>query len=221
MGRMKRGDRSRRTAFRTGNTQRHILRLLCFGRQTVAELAAQSRLTGNAIRAHLRKLHRVGLVQAAGVRPGIRRPHVEYEITPRGRETFPTAYRPLLKALVDVLTERLTPAEALAFLSESGARLLNRFVRDGARRTPRSRAADLIREFDGYGAAVEIDAARDKLVIRSCSCPLASLTATHPEICRLAAEAVGAAIGTRMRETCERGEFPRCAFESIKRGGGD
>jgi predicted ArsR family transcriptional regulator len=197
----------------TVDTQRQILRLLCRGRQTVAELAGHAQLTTNAIRAQLKKLHRKGLVQATGARAGRRRPHAEYEITAKGRETFPTAYEPVLRTLVTALIERLSPKQAATLLRDSGARLLAEHVRPTVSGSPRIRAAKVLQTLRAFDAPVEMLEERGRLVIRLCSCPLASLTVLHPDVCRVAADLLGAAVGTEMREVCERGDFPRCGFE--------
>src|SRR5215218_1711943 len=87
-----------------------VLLLLCRKRRTVNELAEQLGLTDNAVRAQLQRLQDQGLVRLAGSRPGVRRPHADYELTAKGRRMFPRAYQPVLRTLVDVLMQQL-PAE--------------------------------------------------------------------------------------------------------------
>jgi predicted ArsR family transcriptional regulator len=60
------------------STRGKILALLRNGSHSVNELAETLGLTDNAVRSHLTSLERDGLVQEAGTRPGIRKPHILY-----------------------------------------------------------------------------------------------------------------------------------------------
>src|SRR5687768_14705281 len=104
-----------------GTTKGKILVLLCRNRHTTAELAVHLGVTDNAIRAQLQRLERDGLVTKAGSRPGVRRPHVEYELTSEARALFPRGYGPVLQDLVDVLTKRLAPKVVRKLLFETGS----------------------------------------------------------------------------------------------------
>jgi DNA-binding transcriptional ArsR family regulator len=65
------------------STRGKILALLRTEDRTVSELAAQVKLTDNAVRAHLLTLEGDGLVQERGLRPGIRKPHLSYGLSPQ------------------------------------------------------------------------------------------------------------------------------------------
>src|SRR5688572_21385928 len=71
-----------------------VVRLLRRAAQSVNELAATLGLTDNAVRAHLLRLERDGLVQQAGTRPGFRKPEAVYEITADAEHLFAKAYAP-------------------------------------------------------------------------------------------------------------------------------
>src|SRR3954463_16462466 len=90
------------------STKGKLLVLLCPGSQTVFDLAKDLALTNNAVRAQLQRLERDGLIAKAGSRRGVRRPHVEYQLTAAGLELFPKAYQPVLIELMNVLGDRLT-----------------------------------------------------------------------------------------------------------------
>src|SRR5688572_3162881 len=97
-------------------TRERILVALCRRRQTVSELAGHFGLTENAVRAQLERLERDGLVAKAGSRPGVRKPHVEYGLTPAALKRFPRAYEPVLVQLVSVVTDRLAAGASRAVL---------------------------------------------------------------------------------------------------------
>src|SRR5215212_8255109 len=93
------------------STRGRIILLLRRASRTVNELAGELGLTNNAVRTHLTALERDNLVHASGTRPGPRRPHVTYGLTPEADHLFPKVYGPLLHLLLDVLKERMPPAD--------------------------------------------------------------------------------------------------------------
>src|SRR5215210_6570710 len=91
--------------------------------RTVEELARPLGLTDNGVRAHLAMLERDGLVRQRGsVRRGSGggKPAYVYELTPEAEDLFPKAYEPVLRRLLDVLSERLGPEESEALLRSVG-----------------------------------------------------------------------------------------------------
>ncbi len=52
-----------------------------------------------------------------------------------------------------------------------------------------------------------------KLSIRSGGCPLAAAVVEHPEVCELAESLVAEIVGRPVRESCDRGDSPKCCFE--------
>src|SRR3954466_6997531 len=104
-------------------TRGRIVGLLRGTPQTVNDLAAALELTDNAVRAHLTTLERDGLVRQSGTRPGFRKPHLTYELTPEAGQLFPKPYAAVLEQLLAVLGKRLGPEEAEVVLREVGHRL--------------------------------------------------------------------------------------------------
>jgi predicted ArsR family transcriptional regulator len=196
------------------STRGQIVGLLRRARQTVDDLAAVLHLTDNAVRAHLLRLERDGLVRQAGVRKGERRPSLVYELTPDAEQLFPKAYAPALARLLDVLSERSSPAELRRIASESGRRLaVGRPLAVGGPKERLQEAADVLSDLGGL-AEVETDA-QGRLQLRGFSCPLGELATDHPELCALAEALVSEVSGLTAHETCDRapGAPPRCRFE--------
>lgn len=194
-------------------TRGRILVLLCRRRHTVAELAADLGVTDNAVRAQLQRLGRDGLTRQVGSRRGTRKPHAEYEFTEKAHELFPRAYEPTLHALVDVLAERFPKKIARDLLLRAGTRLLGDHLGTLPGRTPRQRLAEMIGRLDGAAVGIEIVEQSERTVVRSCSCPIASVIVSHPELCEIFASLLAKTLGAPVRERCERGESPRCCFE--------
>jgi predicted ArsR family transcriptional regulator len=194
-------------------TRGKLLLLLCRGPRTVNELMEDLGVTDNAVRAQLQNLQDADLVRPLGLRPGTRKPHVEYELTPAGRRLFPQAHEHVLVALVEVLRERLPPQQATAMLAEVGRRILGRWAGDLHEREPRRRLAELYEKLVALDAGVSLEQDPAGVVLRSCGCPLASLTSAHPEACAALAAVLSELLGAPVRECCERAEAPRCRFE--------
>src|SRR5438046_2637898 len=126
-----------------GATQGRILVLLCRRRGTVAELAAELAVTKNAVRAQLQRLVRDGLVALAGSRRGVRKPHVEYELTDKARQLFPRAYEPMLEGLADVLTARLSKRMSGKLIAEALRQSIDRHIDGLSGRRPRARLEEV------------------------------------------------------------------------------
>jgi predicted ArsR family transcriptional regulator len=85
---------------------------------------------------------------------------------------------------------------------------------DGARARLEA-AAGVLNELGGLAELEEQDGT---LVIRGYSCPLATVTPDHPEVCRMAEALVAEVAGVSVQEHCDRSERPRCCFEVASAG---
>jgi predicted ArsR family transcriptional regulator len=196
-----------------GTTKGKILVSLCWKHQTVSELADAMGLTDNAVRAQLERLERDGLVAKAGSRPGVRRPHAEYELTSDALKLFPRAYEPALIQVVNVITDRLRTDASRTLLLETGRRLLRERLGEPRGRTARQRVAEIVKKLNGSDVGIDVSEHHGKIVVRSCSCPIAAVVAVHPEVCGLFAMLLGEILGADVSESCERGESARCRFQ--------
>src|SRR5918999_673767 len=113
-------------------TRGQIVALLRRGEQTVEELARALELTDNAVRAHLATLERDGLVHSVGVRrgAGAGKPATIYELHPDAEPLFSRAYAPVLRAMLDVIAERMPEDEAEALMRDVGRRLASQLGRE-------------------------------------------------------------------------------------------
>lgn len=194
------------------STRGRIVGLLRRRGGTVDELARSLDLTDNAVRAHLATLERDGLVEQRGLRRGRSKPSYAYELTPEAEQLFSRAYAPLLDELLSVLQERYGSEAATDLLRTVGQRLAQPLPPDAGIEARLEQAAAVLNELGGLAeASVE----GETLQVQGYSCPLAALTARHPEVCQAAAMLVSEIIGLPMRECCERpaDERPRCCFE--------
>jgi len=196
------------------STRGRILALLRVENRTVNELAAALNLTGNAVRAHLLSLERDGLVQQRGTRRGRRKPHATYGLSTEADHIFPKAYGLLLRHFVTVVSNRLTPRTLRATMHEVGAAVAADYLErlKGRSRRERIKAAlDLLNELGGSAKFEESEG--KQFIYGRNGCPLAAVTATHPESCLILESLLSKVIGVRAKKCCEYGETPRCCFE--------
>ncbi len=197
------------------STRGRVVTLLRRSGRTVEELARELGLTDNGVRAHLATLERDGVVRQRGsVRRGSGggKPAYVYELTPEAEDLFPKAYEPVLRQLLDVLSERMGSEESEAVLRSVGRRLAEeRGVSvDGAR--PRLEAA--VGVLNELGGLAELEERDGGFVIRGYRCPLTSVVPDHPEACRMAEALLTELTGLPIHEHCDRDESPpRCCFE--------
>ena len=196
------------------STRGQIVALLRRTRQTVDDLAARLALTDNAVRAHLLRLERDGLVRQKGLRRGERRPSLLYELTPEAEALFPKAYAPVLSKILEVLGERSSTEEGRRLLEESGRRLAA--GRPPVAGGPEERLQEAADVLSALGGLAEVEVQPDgRLLLRGFSCPLSDVVGEHPELCTVAEALVCEVSGLAAHEHCDRtpGEPPRCRFE--------
>lgn len=193
-------------------TRGRVIAQLRRGPSAVEELARGLSLTDNAIRAHLTTLERDGLVRQAGTRrgPGAGKPAVIYELSPDAEARLSRAYAPVLAALLEELTGRITPAQTEALLLDVGQRLGSAAPRRTGTLAERVRDAVALLNELGGDASAEFDSAGIR--IRGCGCPLSVAVARRPEACRAVEGLLSEVIGVPVVQCCEHGPRPRCCF---------
>jgi predicted ArsR family transcriptional regulator len=202
------------------SSREQIIRLLRRARQTVNELAAALGLTDNAVRANLARLERDGLVRQAGTRPSFRKPESEYDLTPEAERLFAMAYAPLLASLLGVMEERLDDRELDAQLRDVGRRLAAPHLPALARLPAAQRARRTLQIVESLGGLAELEERDGRVYVRGFGCPFSQVVPAHPKLCVVAEEMVGELLGRPVRETCERGDRPKCRFVADGGGGG-
>lgn len=198
------------------STRGRIVTLLRGTTKTVNELMAELDLTDNAVRAHLLSLERDGLIKQSGIQPGTRKPHFAYELTDEAEHLFPKAYDALLNQLISALKKRLKPSALHEVLREVGRSLAGGEAAPQKGGNLDGRIAKALTALERIGGAAKVEKEGDKLFIRSGSCPLAAAVAEHPEVCQLTEALLAEIVGKQVREHCDRGGSPKCAFEILK-----
>jgi predicted ArsR family transcriptional regulator len=196
------------------STRGRILALLRAEHRTVNELAAALSLTDNAVRAHLLSLERDGLAQQRGTRRGRRKPHAAYGLSAEAEHIFPKAYGALLDHFVTVVSNRLTRRAVRAIMQEVGRALARDKPERSKGRSRRERIKLALALLHDLGGSAKFEESGGKQFIYGRNgCPLAAVTARHPEACLIVGSLLSTIIGVPARKCCEYGETPRCCFE--------
>ena len=196
------------------STRGQILALLRTENRTVNDLAAALNLTDNAVRAHLLSLERDGLVQQRGTRPGTRKPHAAYGLTAEVEHIFPKAYGALLNHFITVISNRLTPAALPATMREVGRAVAKDHLGQLKGRARAARIEAALDLFNDLGGSATYGKSEGKRLIHGRNgCPLAAVTASHPEACLIVESLLSEIIGTPVKTCCQYGETPHCCFE--------
>jgi predicted ArsR family transcriptional regulator len=195
------------------STRGKILELLRTREWTVNELAAELRLTDNAVRAHLASLERDRLVAQSGLKPGVRKPHITYALGPEAEQLFPKAYGRLVSLLMSIFSRQIKPRNLRAGMRAAGREVAQEHMRELQNKTREQRidaALGILKELGGAASFREEDG---KHFIHANGCPIAAATANNPEACLLAESLLAEIIGSPVKEHCIRDPVPCCRFE--------
>ena len=195
------------------STRGKILDLLRTRERTVNELAAELRLTDNAVRAHLASLERDRLVSQSGMKPGVRKPHTTYALGPDAEQLFPKAYGRLVSLLMAIFSRRIKPQGLRAGMRVAGRAVAREHLHDFKGKTRKQRIDAALRILKDLGGAASFREEDGKHFIYGNGCPIAAATANHPEACLLAESLLTSVIGSRVKQRCIRGPAPFCRFE--------
>jgi predicted ArsR family transcriptional regulator len=199
-----------------GSTRGRIVALLQRGPLAVDDIAAELRLTSNAVRGHITTMERDGMIQRVGRRPGTTRPFQTYELTPEVDQLLSRAYIPLLGELIRSLANALPDEQVETLVRDAGRRLADELLQTrrptGTLESRLQTASDLLNE--QLGALTRIES-NGHYVIRGAGCPLSALTEKHPAICRAMESLVTEIVGVPARECCDRSGRPKCCFEIV------
>jgi predicted ArsR family transcriptional regulator len=195
------------------STRGKILDLLRTRERTVNELAAELRLTDNAVRAHLASLERDKLVFQSGMKPGVRKPHTTYALGPEAEQLFPKAYGRLVSLLMSIFSRQITPRKLRAGMRTAGRALARGHLRELKGKTRQQRIDAALRILKELGGTATFRKEAGKHFIYGNGCPIAAATANHPEACLLAESLLTEIIGSPVKERCIHGPAPSCRFQ--------
>jgi predicted ArsR family transcriptional regulator len=200
------------------STRGRIILLLRSDDRTVKDLATTLALTTNAVRTHLDRLERDGLVHPSGTRAGTRKPNIVYSLTPESERLFPKMYGPILRKLLDVLTERVPAKKLDEIVRIAGRRMATEYRSAVKAEKLEKRVAEVIAVLGEGGGACKSEKNDGRLAIRCFDCPLAFVAIGHPEVCRLLEAMLADLLRVRVKQRCQGEPSPQCCFEVYANG---
>jgi predicted ArsR family transcriptional regulator len=187
------------------------------GSATIAKLAEELQLTGEAVRQQLLQLQREGWIEAKITRGLDRlrtgRPATSYNLSEAGDHLFPKHYDALNVALIDAMTEELGPDATLRVLrhvAEEKVAANEPAVRD----LPLGERVRVLRDWyldsDPYMETEEAEGGY-RLIERNC--PFFNTAMRRPALCSVSVNALTRLLGVRVRreEKFQNGNG-RCVF---------
>lgn len=194
------------------------------GPSSIAALARQLGVTGEAIRQHLRQLEREGWVERVGAgrrgapRPARRagRPPVLYRLTPAGDHLFPKRYGDLAVALMDAVAEGLGEEalrQVLARVAEALARSWEPRLHGLGLQERLMALRDIYAAEDPF-AEVEHGPEGIRLIERNC--PFLDVAMRRPALCSVTVSVLTRLLGCRVvREERFQDGDGRCVFRVL------
>lgn len=182
--------------------------------RTAADLSGEQGVTPNAIRQHLARLERDGLVSGRAQRLGRTKPTYVYSLTSEGERLFPQRYPLLLHAVLDEL-KRDGGSDGVAKVFRSiGRHSAQRHAGRFAGKDLGGKVAELADFLRERGVMVEHDKTASGYVLREFNCPFRDTVADHPEVCSVVHTLMEEVLPAKTRQVLSiaRGD-DRCEFE--------
>ncbi len=181
---------------------------------TIGELTGRLAMSANAVRSHLAALERDGIVVLEPrQRQGVGKPAHVYRLTAEAHALTPKAYDTMLDVVLDAARERAGTDGSAEILAAAADRLAGK---TSAGASFDQRLAETQALLATIGASVEVERAGNRVRMRGADCPLASMVATHPELCGVLAAVIARRLGVAVNDCCDRSQaLPRCCFEAI------
>ena len=172
-----------------GNTQAKILQVLLQADSPlpVEHLSRSLEISRNATYQHVVALERDGLIEKSAIAQTKGRPSQTYQLTDKGRATFPKHYSLFAKLLIGIVKSRLSGDELRSCLVELGQSLAGTFEE----RVSGLNDDDLIAEVAkimleiGYESEAALRNDGGGLEIRAHNCVFHDLAVEHEEVCTL------------------------------------
>lgn len=181
--------------------------------RTAAELSSEQGVTPNAIRQHLSRLERDGLVLGRAQRLGPTKPTLVYSLTEEGERLFPQRYPTLLNAVLRELEDEGGTDNVARVFRNIGKRSAQRHAGRFAGKDVAGRVAELADFLRERGVVVEHAKTADGFVLREYNCPFRDSVASHPEVCSMVHTLMEEVLPAKPRQTSSiaRGD-ERCEF---------
>ena len=176
-----------------------LVQLKRFGGLTVKQLAAQTGMSLNAVRHHVRELEGERLVSYRRQPQGVGAPTYVYGLTSEGHALFPQRYEAALTDMLNELVEQQGRASAVGLLQAGYHRRSQDLQKELSSVDPTTRisaVAELL-SHEGYMAEASTDSGAGVLIQHNC--PIQSVAERFPEVCAAEMNFLEAVLGAQVR----------------------
>ncbi len=156
-------------------TKAKILNELTEGPRTARELSLKLGIQESAVRTHLERLARRGILQPKFHKEGVGRPRKRYALTNEGHELFPRRYELMLESIIDSILEHEGEGYLAAVFARAADRFADRLFDEFPElqkptTDPEKRLRLVVRVLDGLGQRAEVtrDATGPRLIRKNC-----------------------------------------------------
>lgn len=169
------------------------------GSLTIARLAADLHLTGEAVRQQLLQLRREGWVEPSETeRSRIGRPATTYRLTVGGDHLFPKQYDALLVAVVDAIVSELGPDVTHRLFSRLADEAVER-LEPATRSLPIEKRVEAVKSFYAEGDPyMTVEPRADGFDLVERNCPFYNVAMKRPGICDVTMRALSRLVGARV-----------------------
>lgn len=194
-----------------------LLALKRQGPSTIAQLAYQLQLTGEAVRQQLLQLQREGWIESRVARGDERgrtgRPATRYNLTEAGDHLFPKSYDLLNVAVIDAVAEELGPDAAVRVLKrvcDDRVAVEGKTLQGMPLENKVEALKGLYASADPYMTSEKVD---DGFLLVERNCPFFNTAMRRPALCSVSVNALTRLLGVRVErdETFQAGAG-RCVF---------
>ena len=184
---------------------------------TVAELIERFGLTRGAIALHLKELEAAGLIERSRVQPtgNVGKPPTVFRASAGFEDRKSLAYPVVAPTLVEAMAQRIDEKSRMALYHELGEKLASH-VDAKELKTLRERVSAATQVADSLGAATHTEEVDDAIIVRSYTCPIASMVRNDGLCCEIIQEYFANATGNKCVQECHLGERVVCQYRIFK-----
>ncbi len=178
------------------STKQDILQILLKqGQASAQDLADQLKVTPQAIRRHLKDLEEEGLIRHQTVQMGMGRPQHVYQLSPTGRDQFPSRHDEFALDLLDTLAETVGKDQMQSILRKQWQRKAIEYQQQLGQAPLSERMASLVklRQAEGYMAeyhpltedeAADVSATLPtRFIFTEYNCAISHIAESFPGVC--------------------------------------
>ncbi|SMO47786.1 helix-turn-helix transcriptional regulator [Fodinibius sediminis] len=160
------------------------------GTLSIDEATAHIDLAKTTLREHFLQLERDGYVKRDYVRSGPGRPSLQYQLTPKGNQLFPSFESSLIRELIDYLKTREQEEMIESFFSSFWEARLEK-ARGAMDQAPtgdlqgRLQALEEMLQEEGFMPELDLDQENNILTVKECNCPFREVVKETRLPCKL------------------------------------